>query len=77
MLFTHDTELNLTFLQALADTVADASESGADGDAPVAASSGATTARRPSGMACRASDTARVTSCRPSPRASKIGSNGS
>ena len=30
MLFTHDTELNLTFLQALADTVADASESGED-----------------------------------------------
>lgn len=30
MLFTHDTELNLTFLQALADTVAEASESGDD-----------------------------------------------
>ena len=30
MLFTHDTELNLTFLQALADTVAEASESGVD-----------------------------------------------
>ncbi|AYF98420.1 CGNR zinc finger domain-containing protein [Protaetiibacter intestinalis] len=30
MLFTHDTELNLTFLQALLDTVAEASESGED-----------------------------------------------
>ncbi|MBN9139781.1 MAG: CGNR zinc finger domain-containing protein [Micrococcales bacterium] len=30
MLFTHDTELNLTFLQALLDTVAGASESGED-----------------------------------------------
>ena len=30
MLFTHDTELNLTFLQALLDTVAEASESGSD-----------------------------------------------
>lgn len=30
MLFTHDTELNLTFLQALLDTVAEASESGTD-----------------------------------------------
>lgn len=30
MLFTHDTEWNLTFLAALLDTVADASESGED-----------------------------------------------
>lgn len=30
MLFTHDTELNLSFLPALANTVAGASESGAD-----------------------------------------------
>ncbi len=30
MLFTHDTEVNLTFLQALADTIPEASESGDD-----------------------------------------------